>query len=782
MRLYTSFQKTVFLFLLAAFTVAQLPAQQQSQALGSWRVHLPYKKGRYVAGGSYAVWCASDFGLFRTNRADGSVQRITKVEGLSDLSFSALEYAAANDVLIIGYKTGNIDLLYNGRVVNLPDIRRSTIIGSKTINNITVSGSLAYLSCGFGIVVLDLDRVEIKDTYILGNNGTYLEVFDVTTDASQIYAATPQGLFYASLSNPFLSSFTSWTRYAFLPSTKINALALFNNEVIANYRPSSTALTDVMIHLDPVSLTWDTVPNFGGGRFVSDIDVRNNEMFVADIYSVPVLTPAFAETRLYLAAASGALFPNSIFVDQTHPWVADNERSLIQTTDVFNGVVYAPNGPSSVDVFDMTVSQGELLVVPGGRDDAWNNIYSREGASKLREGMWTNYNRNTLPALVDSTYDLICCAIDPSDPNHFFFGSWGEGLVEMNGNQITNIFDQNNSVLQSRPAYPWCGISGLAYDQSNNLWMVNSHVPQCLKVRTANGQWRSFDFSGLVAGENVVARLLITQSGQKWMIMPRGGGMLVFDDKGTLTNTSDDRKRKLGFTTGVGKIPGNDVLCMAEDDDGEIWIGTNDGVGVFYSPENIFNTSGFDCQRVLINQDGTLQELLKGLEVTDISVDGANRKWIATRGGGVFLMSADGTTEILHFTAANSPLLSDNVEAIAINDATGEVYFSTDKGLISYVSDAVEGGDKNEDVMAYPNPVRPEYTGPIAIRGLVKDADVKITDVRGNVVFKTKALGGQAIWDGNNFAGQRASTGVYLVFITNDDGSETAITKILFVN
>ncbi|MCU0431930.1 MAG: hypothetical protein MUC87_00590 [Bacteroidia bacterium] len=761
---------------------SQLPAQQD-QALGSWRVHLPYKKGKFLAGSPYAVWCASDFGLFRTNRADGSVQRITKVEGLSDLSFSALEYCAAKDVVVIGYKTGNIDLLYSGRVINLPDIRRSTIIGSKTINNITVVGTLAYLSCGFGIVVLDLDRVEVKDTYILGNNGTYLEVMDVTVDATQIYAGTQSGLYYASLSDPFLSSFTSWTRYSFLPSTRINALAYFNNEVIVNYRLSNTALTDVMIHLDPGSLAWDTVPNFGGGRFVKDLDVVNSELFVADIYSVPVLSgAAFTEIRLYLAAAGGPLYPNSIFVDQTHPWVADNERSLIQNTSVFDGVVYAPNGPSSVDVFTMAVSQGELLVVPGGRDDAWNNIYSREGASKLVGGMWTNYNRNTLPVLVDSTYDLISCVIDPTNSNHFFFGSWGEGLVEMNGNQITNIFDQNNSPLQSRPAYPWCGISGLAYDESNNLWVVNSHVPQCLKVRTPSGQWRSFDFSGLVAGENVVANIIITQSGQKWMIMPRGGGMLVFDDQGTLNTTSDDRKRKLGFTAGVGNIPGNEVLCMAEDDDGEIWIGTNDGVAVFYSPENVFNSSGFDCQRVLITQDGTLQELLKGLEVTAIAIDGANRKWIATRGGGVFLMSADGTTEIRHFTSANSPLLSDNVEAIAINDATGEVFISTDKGLISYVSDAIEGGDKNEDVMAYPNPVHPDYRGPIAIRGLVKDADVKIADVRGNVVFQTTALGGQAIWDGNTFAGQRAATGVYMVFITNEDGSETAITKILFVN
>jgi Two component regulator propeller len=757
---------------------------QNGYPLGSWRVHLPYKQGKFVTGSSTSIWCASDFGLFRLNRADKSVDRITKVEGLSDLSFSALAYNAAEDVLVIGYKTGNIDLVYNGQIVNLPDIRRSTIIGSKTINNITFSGSIAYLSCGFGIVVLDLDRVEVKDTYLLGNNGTYLEVFDVELDAAQIYAGTAQGLYYAQTSNPFLSSFTSWTRYSFLPVFKFTALGVVGGEVIANYRVASTGLTDVLLHIDPVSLAWDTVPGYGGGHFISDIDVLNNELFLADIYSVNVHTPGpqFTQVRSYFNAASGPTFPNGIFVDQQHPWIADNNRSLIEMANVFDGYVYAPNGPSSVDVFTMDVSQGNLLVVSGGRDDAWNNIYSREGASVLRSGLWTPYGGAQLPQLTDSTYDLISCAIDPSNPNHYFLGSWGEGLVEMNNGAVTTIYDQNNSPLQSRPAYPWCGISGLEYDADQNLWMVNSHVPQCLKVRKPNGQWQAFDFSGLVPGETVVATLMITEAGQKWMILPRGGGVLVFDDKGTLATTSDDRKRKLGFTPGIGNIPGNDVNCLTEDEDGEIWVGTNDGVGVFYSPENVFNTSGFDCQRILLDQDGTLQELLKGQEVTAIAVDGANRKWIATRGGGVFLMSADGTQEVRHFTATNSPLLSDNVVALAIDPISGEVFFSTDKGLISYNSDAIAGGEKNEGVLAYPNPVRPEYRGPIAIRGLVKDADVKITDIQGNVVFKTTALGGQAIWDGNNFSGQRAATGVYLVFITNEDGSETAITKILFVN
>jgi Two component regulator propeller len=303
-----------------------------------------------------------------------------------------------------------------------------------------------------------------------------------------------------------------------------------------------------------------------------------------------------------------------------------------------------------------------------------------------------------------------------------------------------------------------------------------------INVLKPNGTWQAFDFTGLLPVGITASEIIVTQSGQKWVILPRGTGMLVFDDNGTLTNTSDDKKKKLGFTVGAGAIPGTDIYCLAEDRDGEVWVGTDKGVGVFYCPESIFSTNGCDAQQILIEQDGYTQILLETQVVTAIAVDGANRKWIGTEGGGVFLMSPDGTEQLAHFDAANSPLLSDNITSIAIDQATGEVFFGTTRGIVSYRGEAIEGKDEMGDVYAFPNPVRPEYAGPIAITGLVKDADVKITDVRGNIVFKTTALGGQAIWDGNNFKGERAASGVYLVLIANEDGTQTAVTKILLMN
>jgi hypothetical protein len=352
----------------------------------------------------------------------------------------------------------------------------------------------------------------------------------------------------------------------------------------------------------------------------------------------------------------------------------------------------------------------------------------------------------------------------------------------MNNGAVTNVWSNNNSTLRPKVEYQWVGIGDMEYDTSSNLWVTNSNVTTCLNVYKHDGTWQAFDFTGLIPVGTTVGKLMITRSGKKWMILPRGGGMLVFDDNGTLSNTNDDLKRKLGFSAGIGNLPGTEVYSMAEDDDGNVWVGTDKGVAVFYCADNILTSAGCDAQQILITQDTYVQILMETQTVTGIVVDGANRKWIGTDGGGVYLFSPDGQKQLEHFTAANSPLLSDNITSMNMNQKTGEVYFGTSKGIVSYRAEAIEGEDHMGDVYAFPNPVSPDYHGPIAITGLVKNADVKIADIRGNVVFKTTALGGQAIWDGNNFKGERAASGVYVVFISNEDGTEKAVTKILLIN
>ena len=301
----------------------------------------------------------------------------------------------------------------------------------------------------------------------------------------------------------------------------------------------------------------------------------------------------------------------------------------------------------------------------------------------------------------------------------------------------------------------------------------------------SGSNWTGFNLPK--SNESDLAQLMIDRYDQKWILMRYSNlntnSILVFTDNGTPDDPSDDQSKLLNSSPGSGNISGNYVNAVAEDRNGQVWVGSEMGICVFYNPENIFVPGqNFDAQQILVQQGSYTQYLLENEMVTAIAVDGANQKWIGTDRGGVFLFSPDGTKQIYHFTIDDSPLFSNRITAIAINPLTGEVFIGTDKGVISFKSTATEGGDTFSDVYAYPNPVKEGYTGYIAIKGLVQDAEVKITDISGRLIYSTKAAGGQAIWDGKNFSGRRAKTGVYLVMASNEDGSEKIVTKILIIN
>ena len=325
--------------------------------------------------------------------------------------------------------------------------------------------------------------------------------------------------------------------------------------------------------------------------------------------------------------------------------------------------------------------------------------------------------------------------------------------------------------------------SGLDFDSDGNLWVANSGSPSLLSVMEKDGTWKSFNLGGGLSGIDI-SKLMIDHQNQKWILKRKEGFLIVFNDNNTLDNTSDDKAKILSGSTGNGAIPGTGVFAMATDQDGEVWIGSDEGISVFSNPELIFTPGAdFDAHQILVPRNdgsGLADYLLVTEQVTAIAVDGANNKWIGTARAGLFELSPDGLQELHHFTAENSPLLSDNIVDITIDD-NGEVFIGTVNGIISYKGEATPPKPTNETVYAYPNPVRENYEGPIAIKGLVNNADVKITDSYGNAVFSTRSEGGQAIWNGYTMDGRRAASGIYLVFVTNSDGTEKIVTKILVI-
>ncbi|MCF8368260.1 MAG: hypothetical protein K9G76_04400 [Bacteroidales bacterium] len=767
-------------------------SQAQSIGIGEWRDHLPYRATHSITAGDNKVYCASPYGLMYYDNADFTLKKLTRVNGLNDIGISRIGYNDPQNALLVAYNNTNIDLIKGNTIINMADIYNSTAITpeEKSINNLMYISNLAYLSCGFGIVVIDVAKEEVVDTWYIGPDGSHLKVFDLTYDDSWFYAATEEGIYYASQDSPNLAYFGSWSKDETLPDANgvYNHIAYNNGVLFANKFSDVWAQDTIFFKLNG---QWQ----YDVEKFFTD-DVHSLKTFDGQLYVVQSLNVRIYNPDLSLAKTIWSYFeascqPRDIVVDNSGLWLADNGNGMILEESYNKFRFFYPNGPLSTDVFDMSLENENLWIVPGGRNLSWGNIWKRGSISSMRDEDWNTINKSTPGAeTLDTLYDLLCVAVNPFNTNQVFAGSWSRGLIEFNSETMYKFYNPENSSLEYKQneGAPVCKVGGLAFDASGNLWVANSGANSILSVRVNDGSelgtWASFYLGSFSSGKDI-GQLIIDSYGQKWILW-RDHSIIVFNDNNTPLNPNDDQVAKhLTGAQNNGNLPGTKIFSIAQDNDGEIWIGSDEGIGVIYSPENVFSGFNFDAQQILIprNDGSGLADILLEFEtITAIAVDGDNNKWLGTDKSGVFLVSPDGLEEIHHFTIENSPLLSNTITSIEINHKTGEVFFGTANGIISYKSTATQGGETNEDVYAYPNPVRPGYTGPIAIKGLVNNADFKITNVNGSLVYSGRAEGGQAIWDGNNFNGRHAQSGVYLVFVTDDLGKETLVTKILFMN
>ncbi len=779
------------LFRIALISLAFITHSKQSLAqiaIGSWRDHLSYNKATNVTEAENRIYCVADGNLFYYDKSDGTSNRVSKVNGLSDVRINRINYDNKTKTLIIAYSNANIDLIQNGKVINVADIKRSNISGNKNINCILIGSDYVYLGCGFGIVVFDVTKKEIKDTYYLA--AINQNVNDLLLYRDTFYAATDQGMYYASKSNPNLSNPNNWKKDPGLPLKTYNSLVVFNNKFIIN----KTGTPGKIYQRDVDSTIWSEYDNevadrmglrvFGNSLYiiyfygVSVRDVNKNQInFLGGSFGYPNKFPFFAG-------------PNDVIVDKDNiAWIADIRSGLVENDARFSFKYRSPSGPKSNYVYSMSFAENRLWVASGGVDDAWAGLNHNDGLSSFIDNEWFSKGSDFLnsDSSINFAKDILYVQENPQNSSKIYATAWGKGLVEydLQSEKLVKIYNNSNSSLKFRVENPGVWVSGLDYDSEGNLWMVNAFTNTLLNVLKKDGTWQSFNTS---INSEITARdasaLLITQSNKKWVLLPRATnepGILVFDDNGTLEYTLDDKVKKLNFEPGRGAITGSEVFSIAEDKNGEIWVGTDKGVCVFYSPDAVFSNENYDAQQIKIEQDGNIQYLLETEIITCITVDGANRKWVGTVNSGVYFMSSDGTQQLEHFTSENSPLFSNNITSLAINPEDGEVFIGTDLGIISYKSTATEGIESCE-IYAYPNPIKSNYNGLVAIKGLTKDANVKITDVSGSLIYQTKALGGQAIWDGKNLKGERAASGVYLVFSTSTDGAESCSTKILVVN
>jgi hypothetical protein len=759
-------------------------AQSQPTALGEWKTHLPYNEVIDVAVADDKVYAATPYSMFTYSFIDNRIELFDKIKGLSDVGINKIGYNSLLNSLLVAYSNANLDLIYpDGSVRNISDIKDKDILGNKTINNITFKDEFAYLSCGFGIVVLDMQREEVKDTYYIGPNGNAINVLDLTYNETFFYAATESGVYYADVNSIALADYNSWYKDETLiyPDLKYNLIENFNGKIYTNYYNEGEIRGDTLFVKN--GSTWNYFDEGNNSRHYQ-LNVKYNELIIVNQNLISIVGESGEVDKLIYKVNDKSFQPLACDKDNNDfYWIGSKTQGLIKNWDTWNGEFIRPNGPSTKNVYALDAEGNNVWVAPGGRQADWAKLYMRDGVFSYTDDLWNSLNRfNT--AAFDSITDMVSVKVDPQNVNIAYIGTWQEGIMKFVNNELSAIYNEFNSSLQPWVANPkLVNISGLDFDDQHNLWIANTGAPDILSVMKNDGSWRSFNLGGSLSGIDI-ANLMVDNSNQKWIMKRTDGMVIVFTDNGTIDNPSDDRVKVLSSATGNGNIPGSKVYSFATDMDGEVWVGTDEGVAVFYSPENIFvQGANFDAQQILVPRNdgsGLADILLESETVTAICVNGANQKWMGTSRAGVFLLSEDGTEEIHHFTTENSPLLSDNITGITIK-ANGEVFIGTANGIISFRGNATPPGPTSDGVYAFPNPVREDYTGPIAITGLENSSNVKITDTYGNVVFATRSEGGTAIWDGYNFNGTQAATGIYLVFIANEDGSEKLATKILVV-
>lgn len=760
-----------------------LISMSQGTAIGNWRTHLPYEKIIGVEVVDDMVYAATPLSIFTYNNLDNSIDRFDKVKGLNDVGISKIGYNNNMDEILVAYTNANLDLiLMDGSVINIPDIREKEILGNKTINDITFKNQYAYLSCGFGIVILDMERREIFDTYYMGPEGNAINVLSIAYNDTSLFASTESGIYYADINGNNLADYHQWQRDERMihPDLPYDHVVSFNGNIYTNYY-SGLSSHDTMFVFNGVF--WDYFEKDNNSRH-HQMNVVGDNMLLVSENDVKLYDKDMILEYSVWKPDQQSIQPFSADMDDEFIWIGDRSKGLAKTWgNGWNAEFIKPNGPGTNSIFQLDAGGSNVWVASGGRQSNWSKLYMTDGVFSFIDDTWFTHNAWTTPAF-DTMSDYICVKVDPANPDIAYIGTWGKGVVKFVNDELTEVYDENNSSLQ-----PWMSnvnlinISGIQFDSQHNMWVANSGASDLLSVRQDNGEWRSFNFGGSLSGKDI-GELLVDNSDQKWMLKRSDGLAIVFTDKGTIDDTSDDEVKVLQTASGQGNVPGNKIYSFATDLDGEVWIGTDKGIAVFYSPENIFESGmNYDAQQILVPRNdgsGLADYLLETELVTAIEVDGANRKWVGTERAGVFLFSEDGLEQINHFTTDNSPLLSNNIASISITD-DGEVFMGTASGIISYKGTATPPQPPGTKVYAYPNPVRENFTGTIAIKGLENDSYINITDSYGNLVYSTKSEGGQAVWDGNNFNGEHVATGIYMVFAVTIDKSEKVVTKILVI-
>jgi hypothetical protein len=750
---------------------------QPLSSVGAWESFISYNNSKSIAASYNKLFCANELSLSTVYLEDNSISIYNKINGLNDMGISSISYSKEYSVLIIAYTNGNLDLLYDsGKIVNRPAIKQNTLItGDKSVKHIFCDSNNIYLSTDFGLVNFDLDIEEFGFTTFTPN----VKVNSCGRFDNFLFMSTDNGIYQANL-NSNLLDFNNWSKVGLTGGIQTNNYS--SNSMISLNDTLYADVNDTIMRFD--GSTWNHITTYYYENGISlpycysgfrNLKMRSN--FNSSNVSISTgLNFCFVLDGLhrlykfyYDPVTSGNV--NDAIVDRNNILWTANQTGLNKINSNGGSELFALSGPSSNKISDMVVDNRGTLWCAGAIRSLLGPVFDKNGAYKYGERIWTNFNEKT-NTLFNNVYDINSVAVNPKN-REVYFGSLMSGLIKIGNNDSITVIDKNTpgTTLEYAIGNPGVTrVAGLAFDEEENLWMTNNITINPIVLLKKNGTWRSFPFN-----YNELSYMTIDRYGYKW-IMRRDGQITVYDSGDDIDLASDDRFVTLNSSnSNLGGV----VTALAADKNGSIWVGTSNGLTIYNC--NVFE-SNCPGLRPVINPDNFNGRLLEAENIKTIAVDGANRKWIGTSNG-VFLIDPETYEQILFFNEENSPLFSNQIIKIAVDGFYGMVYFATDKGLQGYRAEATDGKsfmNKNE-VYVYPNPVRPDYDGSLSIKNLAEDVNVKITDISGNLVFEQTSYGGQAVWNCNDYLGRPVSSGVYLVFVVNDDGSQKLVTKFVLI-
>lgn len=773
--------KNIFrLTFLLSFTFLLLSKVTKAQEVGTWTLHSSYVNLSNVVSTKSKVFSSGENSLFYFDKEDNSTHPLSKNNGLSGIDVTALGYDSIAELVFVGYRDGNIDVISdNLQILNINDIQRaSSVIGSKKINDFSFFENLVYISTEFGIVVYDIKNNGVKETYRnIGPAGVEVSVQRTRYDDSKklLYCQNNFGISTAEVGSNNLLDFQNWKYFKDSIGNNVDYFShieLFKNTLYASFdviKVKDSNNNDSIVAPSSIYALEDSTFSKTDLKVITGDEFRGfnatSSRLIATFFRIIIAYDGTRDIQFFNAPAA---LTTSIMDNEKEFWVATETNGLASSKADNSSVNLAPSSPNSPSIFNFHSHGSTTVALSGGYNGSYAQSGTKNGLYIYDNFRWFNLGPFTTPSF--NFGDMIDAEYDPVK-DRYFFASFIDGLIVWDGKEK---FDKLTKADSTGVPFHTIGdqtrITSVEIDNENVLWVTNHRTegnPSIHSLDLSNDSWNSYKLKSSEALDAL--DLVIDDSENKW-ILAKGSAVIVW-------NNETNEEKKLNTQTGSGALPSSKINDIKLDKNNEIWVGTDQGVAVFQNLEEALSSDFYECFLPIFEQ----RPLLQDESVNAIAIDGANRKWFGTTNG-AFLFNENATEIIAVYNTENSLLPSNIINSISVNEETGEVFFGTEKGIASFWGDATEPEANFESVKIFPNPIKPNFDGFVTINGLKETSFVKITDVAGSMIYEKEANGGTVTWNTLTLNGEPAQTGVYLVYSSDSEFEETFIGKIVINN